>query len=118
MTSHEETRLVQIIKNDLAFPGLPFEVSLHTGMRKNIELLKLKVEHVNFSSRPVFFLGHGGSVEIPSNGLFVVKGKEGKYRLIPMKSKPRTILFRSGKEAVEKLIELIGQVVEFERKAG
>src|SRR5215213_3516862 len=43
---------------------------------KNIELLKLKVEQLNFSSRPVFFPVHGGSVEIPSNWLIVSRVKE------------------------------------------
>jgi hypothetical protein len=50
LTSHEEKCLAETMKDDLAFLRLPFEVSLHTGMRKNIELLKLKVEHLNFSS--------------------------------------------------------------------
>lgn len=44
LTSHEETRLIQTMKDDLAYLRLPFEVLLHTGMRKTIELLKLKVD--------------------------------------------------------------------------
>jgi hypothetical protein len=39
LTSHEEMRLGQTMTDDLAFLRLPFEVSLHTGLRKNIELL-------------------------------------------------------------------------------
>lgn len=97
LTSDEETRLAQTMTDDLAFLRLPFEVSLNTGVRKNIELLKLKVEHLNFSSRPVFFPVHGGSVEIPSNWLIVVKGKRGKYRLIPMNSRARPILYQAVK---------------------
>ena len=58
-------------------------------MRKLIELLKLKVGHLNFSSRPMFYPIRGGSAEIPPNWLIVVQGKGKKYRLIPMNSQVR-----------------------------
>src|SRR5688572_4301511 len=61
-------------------------------MRKGIELLKLKVGHVNFSSHPVFFPIRGGSAEIPPSWLIVVQGKGKKYRLIPMNNQVRETL--------------------------
>ncbi len=93
LTSDEQERMLDIMVDDLDYLRAPFEVSLHTGLRKNVELLKLKVDHLNFTSRPVFFPIHGGNVEIPSNWLIVVSGKRGKYRLIPMNSVARAMLW-------------------------
>jgi integrase len=92
LTLEEQTRLFAVLKDDLAFLEAPITVSLGTGMRKVIELLKLKVGHLNFSSRPVFFPVRGGSAEVPPNWLIVVKGKGSKYRLIPMNSQIRDTL--------------------------
>src|SRR6185369_5222496 len=55
LTAEEQTRLFAVLKDDLSFLNAPIAISLGTGMRKVIELLKLKVGHVNFSSRPVFY---------------------------------------------------------------
>ena len=93
LTLEEQTRLFAVLKDDLGFLNAPITVSLGTGMRKGIELLKLKVGHLNFSSRPVFYPVRGGSAEIPPNWLIVVKGKGNKYRLIPMNSQVRDALF-------------------------
>jgi integrase len=92
LTVEEQTRLFAVLKADLAFLNAPIIVTLGTGMRKVIELLKLKVGHLNFSSRPVFFPIRGGSAEIPPNWLIVVQGKGNKYRLIPMNSQVRETL--------------------------
>jgi len=81
-----------VLKDDLNFLNAPITVSLGTGMRKGIELLKLKVGHVNFSSHPVFFPIRGGSAEIPPSWLIVVQGKGKKYRLIPMNNQVRETL--------------------------
>jgi len=94
LTTDEQERMLQVMVCDLDYIRVPFEVSLHTGLRKNVELLKLKVGHLNFTSHPIFFPIHGGNVEIPSNWLIVVSGKRGKYRLIPMNSIARAILSR------------------------
>lgn len=92
LTAEEQTRLFAVLKDDLSFLNAPIAISLGTGMRKVIELLKLKVGHVNFSSRPVFYPIRGGSAEIPPNWL-IVKGKRSKYRLIPMNSQVRDTLY-------------------------
>jgi len=59
-------------KNKPGSPGAERRsLSLGTGMRKVIELLKLRVGHLNFSSRPVFFPVRGGSsAEVPPNWLW------------------------------------------------
>ena len=93
LTVEEQTSLFAVLKDDLGFLNAPITVSLGTGMRKGIELLKLQVGHLNFSSRPVFYPVRGGSAEIPPNWLIVVKGKGNKYRLIPMNSHVRDALF-------------------------
>jgi integrase len=93
LTVEEQTRLFGVLKDDLAFLNTPITVTLGTGMRKRIELLMLKIGHLNFSSRPVFYPIRGGSAEIPPNWLIVVKGKGNKYRLIPMNSQVRDTLF-------------------------
>jgi len=92
LTMEEQIRLYAVLKDDLAFLEAPMTVSLGTGMRKVIELLKLKVEQVNFSSRPVFYPVRGGNVEISPNWLIVARGKRAKYRLIPMNSQVRDAL--------------------------
>jgi len=78
LTHEEQTRLFTVLKDDLAFLEAPISVSLGTGMRKVIELLKLEVGHLNFSSHPMFFPVRGGSAEVPPNWLIVVKGKGSK----------------------------------------
>ena len=98
LTTDEQDRMLKVMVGDLDYIRAPFEVSLHTGLRKNVELLKLKVGHLNFTSRPMFFPIHGGNVEIPPNWLIVVSGKRGKYRLVPMNSVARPILYRIAAE--------------------
>ncbi len=93
LTVEEQTRLFAVLKDDLVFLNAPITVTLGTGMRKRIELLTLKVGHLNFSSRPVFYPIRGGSAEIPPNWLIVVQGKGNKFRLIPMNSQVRDTLF-------------------------
>jgi len=93
LTVEEQSSLFAVLKDELGFLNAPITVSLGTGMRKGIELLKLKVGHLNFSSRPVFYPVRGGSAEIPPNWLIVVQGKGNKYRLIPMNSHVRDTLF-------------------------
>src|SRR5688572_13224875 len=90
--------MLKIMVGELEYIRAPFEVSLNTGLRKKVELLKLKVGHLNFTPRPLFFPIHGGNVEIPSNWLLVVSGKRGKYRLVPMNSVARPILSRIAAE--------------------
>jgi integrase len=68
-------KLRAVLKGDLEFLRLPIEVSLGTGMRKRIELLRLKGEHINFGVRPIFFKIRGGDVEVPPSWLIVVQGK-------------------------------------------
>ena len=75
LTVEEQIKLFGALKGDLAFLEAPITVTLGTGMRKLIELLKLKVGHLNFSSRPIFHPIRGGSAEIPPNWLIVVQGK-------------------------------------------
>jgi integrase len=94
LTPDEQERMLEVMVGDLEYIRAPFDVSLHTGLRKNVELLKLKVGHLNFTSRPMFFPIHGGNVEIPPNWLIVVSGKRGKYRLIPMNTIARAILWQ------------------------
>jgi hypothetical protein len=59
LTVEEQTSLFAVLKDDLGFLNATITVSLGTGMRKGIELLKLKVGHLNFSSRPVFYAVRG-----------------------------------------------------------
>jgi len=92
LTPDEHSKLRRVLKDDLEFLRLPIEVSLGTGMRKRIELLRLKGEHVNFGVRPVFYPVRGGDVEVPPGWLIVVQGKGSKYRLIPMNSVVRAAL--------------------------
>lgn len=95
LTPHEHTKLRAVLKGDLEFLRLPIEVSLGTGMRKRIELLRLKGEHINFGVRPIFFPIRGGDVEVPPGWLIVVEGKGSKYRLIPMNSVVRSALLEA-----------------------
>jgi integrase len=95
LTPHEHTKLRAVLEGDLEFLRLPIEVSLGTGLRKRIELLRLKGEHINFGARPVFFPIRGGDVEIPPGWLIVVEGKGNKYRLIPMNSVVRGALMEA-----------------------
>jgi hypothetical protein len=46
LTVEEQTKLFAVLKAELGFLNAPITVTLGTGMRKGIELLKLKVEHL------------------------------------------------------------------------
>lgn len=92
LTPDENSKLRKVLADDLEFLRLPIEVSLGTGLRKRIELLRLKGEHINFGARSVFYPIVGGDVEIPPGWLIVVEGKGRKYRLIPMNSVVRDAL--------------------------
>lgn len=95
LTPHEHTKLKAVLEGDLGFLRLPIEVSLGTGLRKRIELLSLRGEHINFGARPVFCPIRGGDVEIPPGWLIVVEGKGSKYRLIPMNAVVREALLEA-----------------------
>lgn len=55
LTTNEQERMLEVMVGDLDYVRASFEVSPHTGLRKNVELLKLKVAHLNFTSCPMFF---------------------------------------------------------------
>jgi integrase len=73
-------------------------VSVGTGLRKS-ELLRLEVEHLNFSDVPRFHKVNGRDVEIPPNWLLVVRSKNRKPRIMPMNSLVRTVLLETVGEA-------------------
>ncbi len=45
---------MEVLVDDLAYLRSPIEVSLGTGVRKHTELLKMKIENINFNSLSVF----------------------------------------------------------------
>ncbi len=53
LTPSEQSKLMEVLVDDLAFLRAPIEVSLGTGVRKHTELLKLKIANVNFSGLSV-----------------------------------------------------------------
>ena len=55
---------MEVLVDDLAYLRVPIEVSLGTGVRKHTELLKLKIENVNFSGLSVFRAANGRDVEV------------------------------------------------------
>ena len=95
LTPDENSKLRAVLGGDLDFLRLPIEVSLGTGLRKRIELLRLRGDHINFSVRSVFYPVNGGDVEISPGWLIVVEGKGRKYRLIPMNSVVREALLKA-----------------------
>lgn len=95
----EQSKLMEVLVDDLEYLRAPIEVSLGTGVRKHTELLKLKIENVNFSKSSVFRPANGRDVEVRPNWFLLVdtKGKRPRHRLIPMNSPVRA--------ALEKVIE-------------
>lgn len=91
LTFDEEHNLMKVLKGDLDYLRPAVIVSVGTGLRKS-ELLRLAVEHVNFSDAPKFHAVNGRDVEIPPNWLLVVRSKNRKPRIIPMNPLVRTIL--------------------------
>jgi len=73
----EQPKLMEVLVDDLAYLRAPIEVSLGTGVRKHTELLKLKIENVNFSGLSVFRPANGRDVEVRPNWFLLVdtKGK-------------------------------------------
>ncbi len=66
--------------------GEPREEAKGTGVRKVTELLKLRIENVNFSGLSIFRPANGRDVEVRPNWFLLVntKGKGPRHRLIPM----------------------------------
>lgn len=91
LTFDEEHRLMKALNGGLDYLRSAVVVSIGTGLRKS-ELLRLAVDHVNFSNVPKFYAVNGRDVEIPPNWLLVVKSKNRKPRVIPMNPPVRTVL--------------------------
>ncbi len=91
LTFDEEHRLMKVLKGELDYLRPAVIVSIGTGLRKS-ELLRLAVDHVNFSNVPKFYAVNGRDVEIPPNWLLVVKSKNRKPRIIPMNPLVRSVL--------------------------
>lgn len=87
---------MEVLVDDLAYLLAPVEVSLATGVRKHMELLKLKIENINFSGLSVFRPANGRDVEVRPNWFLLVdtKGKRPRHRLIPMNGPVRAALQR------------------------
>ena len=94
LTPSEQSKLMEVIVDDLEYLRAPIEVSLGTGVRKHTELLKLKIEHINFSNLSVFRRANGRDVEVRPNWFLLVdtKGKRPRHRLIPMNGPVRAAL--------------------------
>jgi integrase len=82
----ERSKLMDVLVDDLENLRSPIEVSLGTGVRKITELLKLRIENVNFSGLSIFRPANGRDVEVRPNWFLLVniKGKGPRHRLIPM----------------------------------
>lgn len=63
---------------------------LHTGLRWG-ELSNLKREHVNLSDESVWFDINGESYELPPDCLIVLRGKNGRPRVIPLNSQAKAV---------------------------
>lgn len=94
LTPSEQSKLMEVLVDDLAYLRVPIEVSLGTGVRKHTELLKLKIENINFSGLLVFRPANGRDVEVRPNWFLLVdtKGKRPRHRLIPMNAPVRAAL--------------------------
>src|SRR5215510_5323156 len=94
LTASEQSKLMEVLVDDLEYLRVPIEVSLGTGVRKHTELLKLKIENVNFSGLSVFRPANGRDVEVRPNWFLLVdtKGKRPRHRLMPMNDPVRAAL--------------------------
>lgn len=94
LTRDEEAALLSMLTDDLEFLRDPVTIALGTGLRKRTELLRLKPEHINFTSFSKFCSAGGGSYEILPGWLLVVKPKNGNPRQVPMNAIVREALMR------------------------
>jgi len=95
LTYAEEDRLLPQLTGRLAHLHAPIVVGIDTGMRVNSELLRLQIEHCNFSDSSIFFNINGRDVEVRPNHLLVVKSKNKRPRTIPMTERVRQELLRA-----------------------
>jgi integrase len=70
-------------------------------MRKITELLRLRIEHCNFSGTSIFFNINGRDVEVRPDHLLVEKSKNKKPRTIPMTTRARTELLSAIQDRTE-----------------
>lgn len=94
LTHEEEKRLLPVLTGRLAHLRAPVILAIDTGMRKITELLRLRIEHCNFGTVPVFFNINGRDVEVRPDHLLVEKSKNRRPRTIPMTLRVRTELLR------------------------
>jgi integrase len=92
LTPTERPKLMATLVDGLAFLRAPIEVALGAGLRKRSELLKLRIENINFSGLPVFRRAGGDEVEILPNWLLVADTKNKGHRLLPMNATVRAAL--------------------------
>jgi integrase len=92
----ERTKLLKTLVDGLEHLRSPVEVSLGTGVRKITELLKLRIENVNFSGLSIFRPANGRDVEVRPNWFLLVdtKGKGPRHRVMPMNSQVRAALLK------------------------
>ena len=90
LTYAEEERLLPVLRGRLAHLRCPVIVAVDTGMRKTTELLRLRIEHVNFGDSPIFFNINGKDVETLPGHLLVVGSKNKRPRTIPMTARVRS----------------------------
>jgi integrase len=98
LTYDEEARLMEALTGDLAYLKPAIVTALGTGMRKS-EQLRMRVEHINFGSVPVFYPVHGKEIQILPNWMIVADSKSKKPRTIPMNPAVRTTLLASVQDA-------------------
>lgn len=91
LTRDEETRLKAVLVADLAYLLPAVVVALNTGTRQS-EMLGLKVGHINFGDRPIFYPVEGGDVEVRPNSLLIVKSKNKRPRVLPLNEELRSTL--------------------------
>ena len=98
LMAEEEPQLMAALAGELEYLRPAIIVALGTGLRK-MEMLSLRVGHVNFSSKPVFCPVNGTDAEIAPNRLLVVKSKNKKPRTIPMNESVRGALLALARDA-------------------
>jgi integrase len=92
LRGEQEGRLLNALEGDLAFLRPAIILALGTGLRR-MEMMRLRVHHINFGNVSVFHRVNGKDEECPPNHFLVEKTKNGKPRMIPMNESVRSTLY-------------------------